>query len=161
MMEQLKQKTAQPRSSWLAPLACLMLTQKTWNSWANLPPPPPLTFGGKIGSWLAGAVSLIQLVSSLSSTNRSLDTCWARQGQAWALPAELEALTLPSSESPGEATTQPLGDPTEGLDCSRCRIAIAGLGCLFPSSCLIPVVVPSRGNEFVVSWELWQSNNAA
>ena len=50
-------------------------------------------------------------------------------------PAELEALTLPSSESPGEATTQPLGDPTEGLDCSRRRIAIAGLGCLFPSSC--------------------------
>lgn len=91
MIEQLKRKTEQPRSSWLAPLACLILTQKTWNSLANLPPPPPLTFGRKIGSWLAGAVSLIQLVSSLPSTNRSLYTCRARQGQAWALPAELEA----------------------------------------------------------------------
>ena len=126
---------------------------------ANLPPPPPLTFGGKIGSWLAGAVSLIQLVSSLPSTNRSLYTCRARQGQAWALPAELEVSTLPSPESPGEATTQPPGDPTEGLDCSWCWISIAGLGCLFPSSCLIPLVVPSR-DAFVIGWELWQSDNA-
>lgn len=31
MMEQVEREAGQPRSSWLAPLACLTLAQKTWN----------------------------------------------------------------------------------------------------------------------------------
>jgi hypothetical protein len=62
--------------------------------------PPPLICRGGISSQLAGPVSLIQLVSLLPSTNRSLDTSRPRWIWVWA-----DVWSLIVVETPGEATT--------------------------------------------------------
>lgn len=84
----------EPRDSWLAPLACLAMAQKSWNEWAELPP-PSLTRGGEISSWLARPVSSIRLVSSLPSINRSLDTCRPKQGRVCTLPCRAGSFDPP------------------------------------------------------------------
>lgn len=110
-------------------------------------------------------MSLIQLVSLLPSTNRSLDTCGSGRVGPGHYPAKPEALTLLIVLEPRERPRHRrcldivLGNSAERLDCSWCLLSLAGsqllLSFLLPGPCCC-----LRGDEFIVGWELRQSDNA-